>query len=316
MRAFLLRKWQRKNPEPTTTISIKRSQDAKSMPRPELPRGEPLDQKQCMLFGKLSPEVRLLIYEEVLADPQRLLHFLHVTPGKGRPHKLGHWRCEDMDSMYLTWQHMCFGVWNEASGRMHRPAYYTNGDLFSILVTCRLMYNTHCTLSTKANQSNRYREAVNVLYTANQFSFRGATGVLSFRRLVAPDMWQRLRSVNLSTTILTPRRNFITSRGSFPRESYLDWEDACCALATLGELRLLRIEMTIWALFAFHDINAGTPEPESLISIFEALKQVHAEVYEVELNVDLPEQVLDALGNIPFRILRLKKQYDRKTFSL
>jgi hypothetical protein len=129
-------------------------------------------------------------------------------------------------------------------------------------------------------------------------------------------MWQRLRSVNLSTTILTPRRNFITSRGSFPRESYLDWEDACCALATLGELRLLRIEMTIWAQFAFHDVKAGTPEPESLIFIFEALKQVHAEVYEVGLNVDLPEQVLDALGNIPFRILRLKKQYDRKTFSL
>ncbi|KAI4664408.1 uncharacterized protein J4E79_003912 [Alternaria viburni] len=183
MRAFLLRKWQRKKPEPTTAISIKRSQDAKSMPRAELPRDEPLDQKQCMLFGKLSPELRLLIYEEVLADPQRLLHFLHVTPGKGRPHKLGHWRCEDMDT-------------------------------------------------------------------------------------------------------------------------------------TLDELRLLRIEMTIWAQFAFHDVKAGTPEPESLIFIFEALKQVHAEVYEVGLNVDLPEQVVDALGNIPFRISRLKKQYDRKTFPL
>ncbi|KAI4628193.1 hypothetical protein J4E80_002331 [Alternaria sp. BMP 0032] len=181
MRAFLLRKWQRKKPEPTTTISIKRSQDAKSMPRPELPRGEPLDQKQCMLFGKLSPEVRLLIYEEVLADPQRLLHFLHVTPGKGRPHKLGHWRCEDMD------------------------------------------------------------------------------------------------------------------KAAFREKATL-----------IGKM----------LAFAFHDVKAGTPEPESLILIFEALKQVHAEVYEVGLNVDLPEQVVDALGNIPFRISRLKKQYDRKTFPL
>jgi hypothetical protein len=136
MRAFL-RKWQRKKPEPTTTTVI--SPDPKPIPRAELPRGEPVDQKQCLLFGKLSAEVRLLIYEEILADPQRLLHFLHVTPTRGRPTKLGHWRCEDMDSPYLTWQHLCFGVWNEGSARCYRSASHTNGDLISILVTCRLV---------------------------------------------------------------------------------------------------------------------------------------------------------------------------------
>jgi hypothetical protein len=140
--------------------------------------------------------------------------------------------------------------------------------------------------------------------------------VLSFRALVAPDSWQTLRYINLSTTLLTPKRRFTTSRGTFPKESYLDWKDACTALATLLELRLLRIEMTIWDQFGYHDIHAGTPEPESLIFILGALKQLRAEVYEVELNIDLPEQVVDALGNVPFKILQLKKQYDRETFPL
>lgn len=108
----------------------------------------------------------------------------------------------------------------------------------------------------------------------------------------------------------------MTPRGSFPRESYLDWKDACCALASLDQLRLLRIEMTIWDQSQYHDVNAGTPEDESLIFIFEALKQVRAQVYEVQLNIALPAQVLDALGDVPFEILPLQKLYDRRTFPL
>jgi hypothetical protein len=137
MRAFFLRNLRRKKTEPTTTIAP--NQDSEPMPRPVLPRSSPLDQKQCVLFGKLSAEIRLLVYEKVLAEPQCLLHFLHVTPTKGRPAKLGHWRCEDAAIPYLTWQHVCFGVWNEGSTRWYRPASTTNGDLISMLITCRLM---------------------------------------------------------------------------------------------------------------------------------------------------------------------------------
>ncbi len=136
MPACLPQKWQRKLKSTTTDVRI---QDTKRMPRLDLPRGSPLDQKQCLLFGKLSAEVRLLIYEEVLADPHRLLHFLHVTPLGGRPKKLGHWRCENPNSQSLTWQHACFGLWTEGESQYIRDASYTNGDLISLLLTCRLM---------------------------------------------------------------------------------------------------------------------------------------------------------------------------------
>jgi hypothetical protein len=92
-----------------------------------------------VLFEKLSTELRLLIYEEVLADPDRLLHFLHINPLGGRPKKLGHWRCEDPHSKSLTWQHACFGMWIEGESQCIREASYTNSDLISLLLTCRLM---------------------------------------------------------------------------------------------------------------------------------------------------------------------------------
>jgi hypothetical protein len=136
MRACLPQKWQRKLKSTTTVVRI---QDDKQMPRLDLPRGSPLDQKQCLLFGKLSAEVRLLIYKEVLADPQRLLHFLHFTYTIGRPAKLGHWRCADVHSPLVTWQHVCFGVWIEGNAQHIRHACHTNSDLISLLLACSLM---------------------------------------------------------------------------------------------------------------------------------------------------------------------------------
>jgi hypothetical protein len=108
-------------------------------PRPALPRCSPLAQTECTLFSKLSTEVRLLVYKAVLADPDRLLHFLHTTPTRGRPNKLGHWRCDDTECPKLTWQHKCFGVWVAGGALVTRDASHTNGDLIFLLMTCRQM---------------------------------------------------------------------------------------------------------------------------------------------------------------------------------
>ena len=138
MRAFILRKMQRKI---TTTPPLPCSNTAGSYTtlRSELPRKPAYAQEQCILFAKLSVELRLLIYHAALADPHRLLHFLHVTPYESDPAKTGHWRCEDVDSTYPIWQHRCFGCWVEGDTRYQRNASYTNSDLISLLLTCRSM---------------------------------------------------------------------------------------------------------------------------------------------------------------------------------
>ncbi|KAF1836062.1 hypothetical protein BDW02DRAFT_567394 [Decorospora gaudefroyi] len=298
MRAFILRKLRLKKPPVAVASSTSPSPDIQQLPRAALPRDIPLSQKQCALFEKLSIEIRLLIYEAVLTDPDRPLHFLHVTPTRGRPKKLGHWRCEEKDSPYLMWQHSCFGLWVEGSSQLTRNASYTNSDLLSLLLACRLIYE----------------EAVQVLYSANYFSFRGIQGPTNFRALVAPSSWHMLRYVHISTTFMTPMKTWSENRGSFPRESYLDWEDGCRDLVSLTELRLLRIEMMIWDRFAYHGRCAGTVEEQALIFILSALKLVTARTFQVELNLEVPSSVLDALGDVSFELLRTEKLYDRKTF--
>jgi hypothetical protein len=62
--------------------------------QPFVTTGPVQDQSQSIVFGKLSAEIRLLIYEAVLTDPTRLLHISFFSKSEG----MGHWRCEDVDS--------------------------------------------------------------------------------------------------------------------------------------------------------------------------------------------------------------------------
>ncbi|KAF1836064.1 hypothetical protein BDW02DRAFT_567395 [Decorospora gaudefroyi] len=298
MRAFILRKLRLKKPTVAVDSSASPSPDIQQLPRAALPRDIPISQKQCDLFEKLSTEIRLLIYEAVLTDPDRPLHFLHVTPLRGRPKKLGHWRCEESDSPYLMWQHSCFGLWDKGSTRVIRHASHTNSDLLSLLLACRLIYE----------------EAVQVLYSGNYFSFRGLQGLPSFRALVAPSSWHMLRYVHISTAFFTPMKDCSENRATFPLDRYLNWEDGCRMLVSLTELRLLRIEMMIWDLFGYYDRSGGTVEEQALVFILSALKPVRARTFQVELNLEVPSSVLNALGDVSFELLRTEKLHDRRTF--
>jgi hypothetical protein len=138
MRRFI-RKLLPKKPTVATATPSTPTEEVQPVPRPNLPRNSPLAQKQCILFDKLSAEVRLLIYEAALADPDCLLHFLHITPLMGRSRTLGHWRCDNVECPYLTWQYKSFDVWQGGAVRVTWDASHTNGDLISLLMTCRQM---------------------------------------------------------------------------------------------------------------------------------------------------------------------------------
>lgn len=108
------------------------------------------DQFQSPLFGKLSVELRLIIYELVLGDPER---FLHLCLNRGEEakenRKVAHWRCDEMDSPFPTWQHWCFGDHPLIDGEAHYDHMYnpprrkitvTEDRLIEILLCCRRMY--------------------------------------------------------------------------------------------------------------------------------------------------------------------------------
>ena len=89
-----------------------------------------------MLFGLLSAELRLLVYEDVLTDSTRLLH---ISPYPVRGDGMGHWRCEDADSPHSTWQHTYFGIFETNSRIRHRVEPCSNDNLVNLLLVCRRM---------------------------------------------------------------------------------------------------------------------------------------------------------------------------------
>jgi len=157
-------------------------------------------------------------------------------------------------------------------------------------------------------------EAIEVLYAANHFSFRGITGVTSFNNLVSPSCWNMLRKVHISTTFLTPMKHWMDKRGSFPRENYQDWVDGCRTLATLDDLRTLQVEITIRDQCQSFEANAETVEEAALVWILNSLKLIRAVTFRVTLNIDLPPTVVIALGDVPFQMTHHGKKYDHGNF--
>lgn len=93
-------------------------------------------QEQSILFSMLSTELRLLIHEEALSDPMRMLHIVPYR-GKRRQQVMGHWHCTDQDSKFPLWQHSCFGTYLKDNNRMFRREPRSNSNLVSWMLTCR-----------------------------------------------------------------------------------------------------------------------------------------------------------------------------------
>jgi hypothetical protein len=101
---------------------------------PELGRPKIYPQAASPLFGKLSVELRILIYRAVLTEPTRFLHIIKHLPQPEKKHRprrpMAHYWCDNMDLPFPTFQHhTCY----------HGDKTETNDNLLSVLLTCRAM---------------------------------------------------------------------------------------------------------------------------------------------------------------------------------
>jgi hypothetical protein len=109
-------------------------------------------------------------------------------------------------------------------------------------------------------------------------------------------------------------KHWMSKRGSFPRENYHDWVDGCQTLATLTDLRTLKVEITIRDQFEDFGSNDETVEEAALVWILNSLKPIEAPTFQVALNIDLPHTIVVALGDVSFEISHHGKRYDRFNF--
>ncbi|KAF1918940.1 hypothetical protein BDU57DRAFT_468448 [Ampelomyces quisqualis] len=268
-------------------------------------------QEQSPLFRVLSPEIRLLIYEDVFSA-DRLLHIV-LNHGRylGRagnrrhgqmqygPMEIGHWHCFDAESPLPTWQHACYGTYQEGNGYHYRHQSRSNSNLLPLLLACR----------------KTYVEAIGVLYGSSRLCFKGAVGLLKFQSLIPAQNWQRLRRINISTVFLIPVQ---TSKGLFPGprplppEIYHEWEEACFMICTLPCVQSLTIDLTIWN---YHDWKTtNTIGLEDLMEILEPLQQIKAKSVDLELNAKVPDSVRAVFEPLNFNIREFHRPYNRELF--
>jgi hypothetical protein len=152
-----------------------------------------------------------------------------------------------------------------------------------------------------------YLESIEIIYTANTFSLKGTRGITAFKSVIPPPQWQMIRRVHISTMFLTPKR-IMPAHGYFPPENFSQWPMVCQTLKDMQALRSLCIEMIVWDI-EYCD-GSGSVDDESLAFILEPLNRVVVPVFEVELNIPIPDVVLTKLGQITFNLVVKQRPFN------
>ncbi|KAF1945550.1 hypothetical protein EJ02DRAFT_338638, partial [Clathrospora elynae] len=160
---------------------------------------------------------------------------------------------------------------------------------------------------------NRYTEAIEMIYTSNYFSFKGARSVLALRKMVHLQHWQTIRHINISTVFLTPMDLWRRHR-PFPPECYEDWERCCTAIRDLRILRSLRLDIIVWDDAECND--SASIDQESFLAILKPFCGTSPPIFEVELNRNIPEHVLQALGTPMFSLIIKRRPYNMVLFPI
>lgn len=150
------------------------------------------------------------------------------------------------------------------------------------------------------------------MYTANKFSVKGARGIEAFHSVTPQPQWHQIRYLNISTIFLTPQR-YYPEHEWFPPDNYVQWPTSCALVQNLHGLRSLQVELIVRDTF---DRSNETPmEEEALLSILKPLTLVSAPLFEVEINMAVPQTVLERLGELTFTLVVKYKLYDHGLFG-
>ncbi|KAF2635432.1 hypothetical protein P280DRAFT_473832 [Massarina eburnea CBS 473.64] len=271
--------------------------------KPQVPPKPPISlelrnqQAQSPLFGSWFPaELRIAIYEAVLGDLTRLTHIVPFSDGSER---VGRRRCLDTGCEYPTWQHRCFDKWwiRRGNGARREVVVWSSDKLLSMLLSCHRIYS----------------EALDILYSANHFSVKGAQGLLEMRSVVPDLQWDAIRYMNISTIFLMPLSDWPPEYPSLPPESRAKWPVACQAIQKMRGLRQLYVEINVHDAY---DRTMSAKDTELFVSVLRPLNSITVPSFEVELNRVLPDTVLQQLGKTTFTTIVKQRPFNPTIFLI
>lgn len=172
---------------------------------------ERAEQSQSSLLAKLSPELRMLIWEKVLGGMR-----IHVIQRSNR--RMGHVICSNTEACEI-----CQGGRPQPS-RKNRPDL-----LLALSLTCQQVY---C-------------ESIHLLYTLNIFEFSNTWSLTYLRPTIPDDLWDSIRDVELRWAFpghwLPTKDPVKTVYFSAGRQQ---WIETCKALTRMKNLRSFTLQLS------------------------------------------------------------------------
>jgi hypothetical protein len=151
-----------------------------------------------------------------------------------------------------------------------------------------------------------------VLYISNEFHFRRASDLVTTYDMMPLVQWNTIRRIHFSTVF---QASIWLSEN--PRKTWSEnlnrWNQCCKLLQGSHNLNDIRLDLII-RQGPQNAIWTGI-QKEPLILLLKPLQGISASSFEVELNVDVPESVLQILGPTSFSLITRKRPYNLVVFD-
>ncbi|GFF48796.1 putative ankyrin repeat protein RF_0381 [Aspergillus udagawae] len=228
------------------------------------------DQLQSLFFTKLAPEIRYIIYREVLV-PSNALHVRRTH------RRLCSMPCRSLNpraDMQNDIHSSCQPPWADDGTVARRlPGETPQQDqILSLLCSCRRVYT----------------EAIGLLYEANSFHFDSPLTVEALPLCMVPRRLASIRYIRLDIHAFENR--------AIVANVFSSWEQACAVLAGLEALEELVVTL--------RSLDNGTQyKPLPLSPLLRPLTKIRASRFVVEVPPhDDPEGIVGGLGIVPFSL--------------
>jgi hypothetical protein len=121
--------------------------------------------------------------------------------------------------------------------------------------------------------------------------------------------------LEVSTIFLSPKDGWPNPQ-IFPPDNYTLWSDGCKSLQDLSGLHSLRFNIIVWDFLHSNRKDHTLVNHDSLLSILEPLQGIKAPLYEVEMNLPIPEAVQTVLGETSFTLVVKERPYIERLFII
>ncbi|OJJ02449.1 hypothetical protein ASPVEDRAFT_53136 [Aspergillus versicolor CBS 583.65] len=195
-------------------------------------------QLQSSLLATLSPELRVMVWEQVLGGMR-----IHIIQRADR--RMGHIVCPALEACDI-----CRGGLPPSCCKESRP-HIPGSGLLALLLTCKQIYS----------------ESIHLLYTLNTFEFSSTWSLTYLHPTIPADLWDSIRVVELSWAFpghWLPSKDPVKS--VYFSAGRQQWIDTCCAVSRMKSLQS----------FTLHLSGSWFSEPVEKLPVFlEPLRSLH-----------------------------------------